>query len=172
MWFLPLSIVLTTVALSIPVGFYLAWILDGRYRPHKILAWFERRINSGAQNWKQYAVSLVLFNTLLFVIAFVVLALQPLAPLNPDQKKMLSPTTIFNTAASFITNTNLQHYAGEQHLSYFSQMTAILWNMFVSAAVGLAALAAIIRGLRGDANMGNFYLDVCALSSTCFCPAA
>ncbi len=160
MWLLPLLIVLTTVVLSIPVGFYLAWILDGRYRPPTILAWFERRIDTGAQNWKQYAQALLLFNTLLFLIGFTFLSLQSVAPLNPDGKKMLAPSTIFNTAISFLTNTNLQHYAGEQHLSYFSQMTAILWNMFVSAAVGLAALAAITRGLRGDPRMGNFYLDV------------
>ena len=75
--------------------------------------------------------------------AYVFLAVQPEAPLNPDNKSMLAPTTIFNTAVSFLTNTNLQHYSGEQHLSYFSQMTAILWNMFVSAAVGFCALTPI-----------------------------
>ena len=82
-----------------------------------------------------------MFNTVMFIAAFALLALQPVLPLNPDlhEKGMLAPTTIFNTAVSFLTNTNLQHYAGEQHLSYFSQLTAILWNMFVSAAVGFCA---------------------------------
>jgi len=96
----------------------------------------------------------------MFVFGFIVLSLQPLAPLNPDDKHMLAPTTIFNTACSFLTNTNLQHYSGEQHLSYFSQMSAILWNMFVSASVGFCGLTAIIRGLRGDSHMGNFYVDM------------
>jgi K+-transporting ATPase ATPase A chain len=97
---------------------------------------------------------------------------QPAAPLNPDGKKMLAPTTIFNTAASFLTNTNLQHYAGEQHLSYFSQLTAILWSMFVSAGVGFCALAAVMRGLRGDAHVGNFYLDLWRVVVYVFLPAS
>ena len=58
--------------------------------------------------------------------------LQPYLPLNPDDKKMLSPSTIFNTVCSFLSNTNLQHYSGEIHLSYFSQLFAICWNQFVS----------------------------------------
>jgi K+-transporting ATPase ATPase A chain len=159
-WILPVLIVGVTVLLSIPVGRYLAWVMDGRYRAPRWLAWFERRLDTGPQNWKQYVVALLLFNTLMFVFAYVVLALQPLLPLNPDGQKMLSPTTIFNTASSFVTNTNLQHYSGEQHLSYFSQVVVILWLMFVSAAVGFCALTAMIRGLRGEAHMGNYYLDM------------
>jgi K+-transporting ATPase ATPase A chain len=80
--------------------------------------------------------------------------------LNPDGKGPLYPTTLFNTVASFLTNTNLQHYSGEQHLSYLSQTVFVLWNMFVSAAVGVCALLAITRGLRGDTRLGNFYLDL------------
>jgi K+-transporting ATPase ATPase A chain len=160
MWLLPLLIVATSVLLSIPVGFYLAWICDGRYRPPGLLRWFEQRLDTGPQTWKQYLAALLLFNTVMFIVAFVLLALQPFLWLNPDEKKMLAPTTIFNTAISFLTNTNLQHYSGEQHLSYFSQLTVILWNMFVSAAVGFCALAAIIRGLRGDRHMGNYYVDM------------
>jgi K+-transporting ATPase ATPase A chain len=159
-WILPLLIVSTTVVLSIPVGHYLAWIMDGRYHPPRWLRWFEQRLDTGPQSWKQYVVSLLLFNSVMFVVGFALLALQPLLPLNPDGKKMLAPTTIFNTAVSFLTNTNLQHYAGEQHLSYFNQMTTILWNMFVSASVGFCALVAIIRGLRGDSHTGNYYIDM------------
>src|SRR5262245_27672098 len=172
MWLLPLTIVLVTVALSIPVGFYLAWIMDGRYRAPSWLRWLEARFDTGPQNWKQYVLSLLLFNTLMFVVGFVVLALQPLLPLNPDGKKMLGPTTIFNTAVSFLTNTNLQHYAREQHLSYFSQLTVILWNMFVSASVGFCALVAIIRGLRGDPHMGNYYLDMWRVVAYVFLPSS
>src|SRR5262249_9535419 len=95
------------------------------------------------------------------VFAYVVLALQPLVPSEPTaNQKALSPTTVFNTASSFVTNTNLQHYSGDQHLTYFSQLVVIVWLMFVSAAVGFCALTAVIRGLRGDANMGNYYLDM------------
>jgi K+-transporting ATPase ATPase A chain len=172
MWSLPILIVVTTVVLSIPVGLYLAWIADGRYRAPASLRWFEERLNTGAQNWKQYVVSLLLFNTVMFIVTFVLLAVQPLAPLNPHGKGMLAPTTIFNTATSFLTNTNLQHYSGDQHLSYFSQLTAILWNMFVSASVGFCALAAIIRGLRGDAHMGNYYVDMWRMVAYVFFPAS
>jgi K+-transporting ATPase ATPase A chain len=160
MWLLPLLIVGTTVVLSVPVGLYLAWIADGRYRAPRWLKWVEERLDTGPQGWKQYVISLLLFNGVMFVVGFAFLTLQPLLPLNPDGKKMLGPTTIFNTAISFLTNTNLQHYAGEQHLSYFSQLSTILWNMFVSASVGFCALLAIIRGLRGDPHMGNFYVDL------------
>ncbi len=166
MWLLPLLIVATTVLLSVPVGRYLTWLMDGKYKPAAPFRWFERRLDTGPQSWKQYAVSLLLFNTVMFVFGYLVLALQPHMPLNQkdavfaDGKGMLSPTTIFNTATSFLTNTNLQHYSGEQHLSYFSQLVFIVWNMFTSAAVGFGVLAAITCGLRGDAHMGNFYLDM------------
>jgi K+-transporting ATPase ATPase A chain len=172
MWLLPLLIVGTSVALSIPAGFYLAWITDGRYHAPRWLPWLEQRLNTGSQGWKQYAVSLLLFNTVMFLFSFVVLALQPYLPLNPDGKKMLAPTTIFNAATSFLTNTNLQHYSGEQHLSYFSQIVFVLWNMFVSTSVGYCALVAIIRGLRGDGHMGNFYLDMWRAVVYVFVPAS
>jgi K+-transporting ATPase ATPase A chain len=160
MWLLPLLIVGTTVVLSVPVGCYLAWIMDGRYHAPRWLRWLEQRLDTGPQNWKQYVVALLLFNTVMFVFGFIVLALQPYLPFAPEGRGMLGPTTIFNTTISFLTNTNLQHYSGEQHLSYFSQIVFVLWNMFVSASVGFCALVAIIRGLRGDPHMGNYYLDM------------
>jgi len=171
-WLLPLLIVGLTVALSIPVGRYLAWVVDGYYHAPRWLRWIEGRLDTGPQDWKQYTISLLLFNTVMFIFGFVVLAVQASAPLNPDDQKTLSPTTIFNTASSFVTNTNLQHYAGEQHLSYFSQMFVIIWLQFVSAAVGFCALAAVIRGLRGDANMGNYYLDMWRIVVYVFVPSS
>lgn len=171
-WFLPILIVGTTVALSIPVGYYLAWIIDGRYRAPRWLHWLEQRVDTGPQNWKQYVVALLLFNTVMFLFGFVVLQAQALLPLNPDERGTLSPTTVFNTITSFLTNTNLQHYSGDQHLSHFSQIAVILWNMFVSAAVGFCALAAVIRGLRGDADMGNFYLTMWRVVMYVFLPVS
>lgn len=159
-WFLPALVLSSTVILSIPLGLYLAWIMDGRYRTPRWLDWLEQCVNTGPQGWKKYTLSLLYFNVVIFIFAFAVLALQPFLPLNPDDKKMLAPSTIFNTVCSFLSNTNLQHYSGEVHLSYFSQIFAICWNQFVSPAVGFAALVAIIRGLRGDHDMGNFYLDL------------
>ena len=159
-WFLPLLILALTVALAIPLSRYFAWIMDGKYRAPTFLRWLESFCNTGGQNWKQYAIALMLFNLVMFVFGFVVLSSQPAMPLNPDGKTMVAPTTIFNSVVSFLTNTNLQHYSGEVSFSYFSQIFFVCWNMFVSASVGFCALAAIIRGLRGDANMGNFYLDM------------
>jgi K+-transporting ATPase ATPase A chain len=171
-WFLPFLILATTTALAIPFSRYLAWIMDGQYRAPRFLRWIEHFFNTGPQNWKQYAVSMLLFNTLMFVFGFAVLSLQPAMPLNPDGKGMLAPTTIFNTVCSFLTNTNLQHYAGEQHLSYLSQLFMICWNMFLSASVGFCCLVAIIRALRSDPHMGNYYLDMWRVVVYTFIPAS
>jgi K+-transporting ATPase ATPase A chain len=162
MWLFPFLVVASAVALSLPVGRYLAWVMDGRYRPPDWLRRVEGRVDTGPQDGKQYVFTLLVFNTLLFAVSFVLLALQPFHPaaLNPDHKGMLAPTTIFHTVISFVTNNSLQHYAGEQHLSYFSQLTVIAGNMFLSGGVSLAALAAITRGLRGDPHLGNFYVDL------------
>ncbi|MDR3635962.1 MAG: potassium-transporting ATPase subunit KdpA, partial [Isosphaeraceae bacterium] len=172
MWFLPLLIVGTTVALSVPTGRYLAWIADGRFRAPRWVRWLEQRLDTGPQGWQEYTASVLMFNALMFIFGFVVLALQPYMPLNPDGKRMLAPTTIFNTAASFLTNTDLQHYSGEQHLSYFSQVVVIGWYMFVSASVGFCCLAAITRALRGDAHMGNYYLDMWRVIAYVFLPSS
>jgi len=171
-WFLPFLILAVTTALAIPLSRYLAWIMDGRYHAPRFLRWIEARVDTGPQNWKQYAVSMLLFNTVMFAFGFVVLSLQPAFPLNPDDKHMLAPTTIFNTVCSFLTNTNLQHYSGEQHLSYFSQLFTICWYMFVSASVGFCCLTAIIRALRSEPHMGNFYLDMWRVVAYTFVPAA
>ena len=76
------------------------------------LRWMESLCDTGPQNWKQYAVALMLFNLVMFIFGFIVLSCQPSFPLNPDDKPMVAPTTIFNTTISFLTNTNLQHYCG------------------------------------------------------------
>jgi len=94
MWFLPISILITTTILAIPLGRYLAWIMDGKYKAPKIFHWFEARLDSGPQNWKQYTASLLVFNTVLFIFGFLVLALQPFMPLNPLGKGSLLPREV------------------------------------------------------------------------------
>ena len=160
MWTLPILILAVTFVLAVPIGLYMAWIFEGHFRAPGWLRWFEQRLDTGAQNWKQYALAFVLFNLGTFVVGFTVLSLQPYLPLNPDGKGMLAPTTIFHTVISFMTNTNQQHYSGEGHLSYFRQLFFICWKQILSPIIGLAALLAVIRGLRGDKHMGNFYLDL------------
>ena len=171
-WFLPFLLLVTATVIAIPLSRYLAWIMDGKYRPWPILGWFEKRLDSGPQNWKQYTGSLLIFNAFMFVFAYLVLALQPWMPLNPDGKGMLFPTTIFNSVVSFITNTNLQHYAGDVHLSNFSQIFFDIFNMFVSAAVGFSALVAIIRALRSDSSLGNYFVDMWRIVVYTFAPIA
>jgi len=129
-----------------------------------------------AMNWKQYLIAFLTFNFALFVLTFGLLYIQQHLPLNPDGKGSLGAlgfkdtagvdhpaadtAVVFNTVCSFVTNTNLQHYSGEQHLSYFSQLGCIVWLMFVTPAAGLAVMLATLRGLRGDSHMGDFYVDL------------
>ena len=162
LWILPALVLVIATVLAIPLGYYQAWIFSAEFQPPRWLAWFERRVDTGPQKWKHYLLALLTFNVVAFLIGFAVLALQPFHPhfLNPDGKGMLAPSTIFNTMCSFLSNTNLQHYSGEVHLSYGSQLFGIAWSQFISPVIGLAALIAMIRGLRGDAHMGNFYLDM------------
>src|SRR5271156_1984489 len=172
MWLLPLLLLATAIVLSIPLSSYFAWLMDGKYRAPRALRWFESILDTGPQDWKQYTISLVIFNVALFVFGFVVLCLQPFAPLNPLGRGILAPSTIFNTVISFMTNTNLQHYSGDQHFSNFSQIFFILPNMFLSASVGLCALTAIIRALRGEALIGNFFVDMWRVVVYMFVPIA
>ena len=159
-WILPFALLVAATLIAFPLSRYMAWIMEGKYRPLPIFRWIEKRLDSGPQNWKQYTVSLLLFNGLMFVYGYVVLALQPWTPLNPDGKGMIFPTTIFQAVTSFMTNTDLQHYSGEQTLSNFSQIFFGIAMLFISAGVGLCALIAIIRLLRGESKIGNFFLDM------------
>ncbi|MBV9877769.1 MAG: potassium-transporting ATPase subunit KdpA, partial [Verrucomicrobia bacterium] len=172
MWLLPIAILVVTALLAIPLSKYLAWIIDGKYRPLPIFHWIEARLDSGPQNWKQYTVSLLLFNTVLFVFGFVVLVLQPWMPLNSLGRGMLAPTTIFHTVVSFITNTDLQHYSGDQHFSNFSQIFFGITNFFLSASIGFCGLTAIIRAFRGESKIGNFFVDMWRVVMYTFLPIA
>jgi potassium-transporting ATPase potassium-binding subunit len=172
MWSLPILILVTTTILAIPLSKYLAKIMNGEYHAPRFLRWFEERVDSGPQNWKQYTASLLIFNTVLFVFGFAVLALQPWMPLNPQHKGMLSPTTIFHSVVSFMTNTDLQHYSGDVHFSNFSQIFFCITNFFLSASIGFCALTAIIRAFRGDLHLGNFFKDMWRVVMYMFLPLA
>ncbi len=171
-WALPTAILVSTTILAFPLSRYLAWIMDEKYRVPRVFRLFEERLNSGAQNWKEYVGSILLFNTVLFLFGFLVLALQPWMPLNGDAKGMLAPSTIFHSVVSFMTNTDLQHYSGDQHFSNFSQIVFGLSNFFLSASIGFCGLVAIIRAFRGDQNVGNFFLDMWRVVIYMFLPIA
>jgi potassium-transporting ATPase potassium-binding subunit len=114
------------------------------------------------QDWKGYARTTIVFSALFFVVLYVILRTQGIHPFNPEGFHSGSWDVSFNTAASFITNTNWQYYGGETTLTYFSQMAGLAVQNFVSAAVGMAVLAAVIRGFasRGTAQLGNFWQDL------------
>jgi potassium-transporting ATPase potassium-binding subunit len=171
-WFLPLALLVTATLVSIPLSRYMAWVMDGKYRPLPVFGWFEKRLNFGDQNWKQYTVSLLIFNTVLFVFGYLVLSLQSWMPLNPRHLGMLAPTTIFHSVASFMTNTDLQHYSGDVNFSNFSQIFFCIPMFFLSAAIGLCALTAVIRALRSDSALGNFFHDMWRVLVYMFLPAA
>lgn len=114
------------------------------------------------QNWKQYALSLMLFNIAGGVLLFILFMLQRSLPLNPQHFDKLTWDLAFNTAISFIGNTNWQAYAGETTMSYFSQMFGLAVQNFLSAATGIAVLVALIRGFSQASlkTIGNFWVDM------------
>ena len=114
------------------------------------------------QSWQKYTLALLAFNLAGFVLLFAILLLQQYLPLNPQQLPGQEWTQAFNTAVSFVTNTNWQSYSGEASLSYFSQMAGLTVQNFVSAATGLAVLVALCRGIsrRSAQTLGNFWVDM------------
>ncbi|MEM3534106.1 MAG: potassium-transporting ATPase subunit KdpA, partial [Thermoplasmatales archaeon] len=115
---------------------------------------------SQGMGWKEYFKALIYLNSIEAAIGFILLVFQGSLPLNPMHYPSLSWSLSFNTALSFASNTDLQHYAGETSLSYLSQMMVIQFLQFASAATGLSVGIAMIRGFSGmTKNLGNFYFD-------------
>ncbi|HWD45036.1 MAG TPA: potassium-transporting ATPase subunit KdpA [Actinomycetota bacterium] len=114
------------------------------------------------QDWKQYAGTVVVFSALFWVALYAILRLQGALPFNPLRFGGAPWNVTFNTTSSFITNTNWQYYGGETTMSHFSQMAGLAVQNFVSAAVGMAVLAAVIRGFarRDTDRLGNFWVDL------------
>lgn len=113
-------------------------------------------------DWKRYAMAVVLFNLIGMLLLFLLLLFQPAFLLNPQGFAGMKWDLAFNTAASFMTNTNWQAYGGESTLSYFSQMAGLTVQNFVSAATGIAVVIALIRGFRrkSGTGIGNFWVDL------------
>jgi K+-transporting ATPase ATPase A chain len=168
-----LAVVLTVaiiVATSIPIGGYMARVFSGgKTWLDPVFVPIERLVLRLAmvdpdeeQDWKAYSRSLIVSNVFMWLGTFAIVTLQGVLFLNPDGIAGMEPTLAFNSISSFTTNTNLQHYSGETGLSYLSQMGFTTFLQFVSAATGMAALVAIIRGLGGNrlTRLGNFYVDI------------
>ena len=113
-----------------------------------------------SMSWKEYATSLMLLNVLQMAFAFVIFIFQDKLPLNPQGFPGMTWDLAFMQVISFATNTNLQHYNGESTLSYLSQMAAVQYLQFISAATGICVAVAFVRGLKNGAkDLGNFYVD-------------
>ena len=128
-------------------------------------------IKNDEMTWKQYAIAIIATNIIMAVFVYLLFILQGFLGLNPNGNGSMEPALAFNTAISFITNTNLQHYAGESGLTYFTQMAAITFLMFTSAATGFAAAVAFMRGLVGKTKtVGNFFVDIVRITTRVLLP--
>jgi K+-transporting ATPase ATPase A chain len=148
------------------LGSYMTAVFEGRVR---WLAFVERPlyrvIGVDAENehsWQRYAGSLIVFSGIALAITYAIFRLQGQLPFNPQHLAGVAPALAWNTAVSFVTNTNWQAYSGETTMSYLSQMGALAVQNFVSAAVGIAVAVALIRGFsrHGAKTIGNFWVDL------------
>jgi K+-transporting ATPase ATPase A chain len=152
-----------------PLGAYVARIVDGPLKVPCLLSAFERGLYRLAgvdpeqeQNWVSYAVAVLCFHFVGIAALYLLQRVQNVLPLNPRQFDAVAPDLALNTAVSFATNTSWQSYAGETTLSYLSQMAGLTVQSFLSAATGIAAAVALIRGFarRTSETIGNFWVDL------------
>jgi K+-transporting ATPase ATPase A chain len=161
------------VALGYPMGIYMARVYtDDDFATRGRLRWlgavergFFRAVRvdgTREQDWKGYAKATLVFSALFFLFLYAILRLQGHLFLNPEHLASVPSHISLNTAASFVTNTNWQFYGGEYTMSYLSQMAGLAVQNFVSAAVGMAVLAAVVRGIarRSRSDIGNFWRDL------------
>ncbi len=157
--------------LTKPLGLYLVQVLDADgktfldrgLRPIEKLLYRLFRVDpKKEQNWKQYTLSVLAISVVSCLFTYAILRLQKVLPLNPQGFDNVSPDLAFNTAVSFTTNTNWQSYGGESTMSYLSQMVALALHNFLSAAVGIAVAAALVRGIARHSTelIGNFWADI------------
>jgi len=155
-----------SVLLAIPTGKYISKVFKGEKTILDFLSVIENRVFklSGINpeermDWKQNLKAMLSINLIWFLWAMFILSIQGIKFLNPDGILSMEPTLAFNTAVSFMTNTNLQHYAGETGLSYLSQLLVVCFLQFVSAGTGIAAAIILFNGLQNKSgkNLGNFY---------------
>jgi K+-transporting ATPase ATPase A chain len=165
------ALIAVTLVTAPALGWYMAKVYgdEGKAPGDRVFLPIERAIYrvcrvdpDKEQNWKIYAYSLLAFSVVSFLLLYVLLRLQAGLPLNPNDLPGVIPHLSFNTAVSFVTNTNWQSYGGEVTLSNLSQMLGLTVQNFVSAAAGMAVLAALIRGLarRRASTLGNFWVDL------------
>ena len=158
------------IALAKPLGWYIARVfagescgLDVLFRPIELLIYKLAGVDPKSEMvWKTYSLTVLIFNWIGILVVYVLQRSQGMLPLNPQSLGAVAPDLAFNTAASFATNTNWQAYSGESTLSHLTQMMGLNVQNFVSAATGIAVLAALIRGIvrHNTESIGNFWTDL------------
>ena len=175
------TIITLVIALGVTwryLGSYMAAVFDGRVH---FLGWAERPVYRALgtspdqeQNWKRYAASMVIFSAVAMGVTYLLIRIQGSLPLNPQHMNAVGPALSFNTASSFMTNTNWQNYGGETTMSYFSQIGALTFEQFVSPAIGIAVAIGLVRGFsrRNSPTIGNFWVDMTRALLYIFFPIA
>src|SRR6185312_10715199 len=153
-----------------PLGLYLIAVFEGQrtwlspvFRPvERALYAISGVDDQRGQDWKVYVVAMLIFEVISTVPLYIFERIQNHLPLNPAGQGPVNPLLAWNTAVSFMTNTNWQNYSGETTMSYLTQMAGLAFHNFISAAVGIALAVAVIRGFtrRSANNIGNFWVDV------------
>jgi potassium-transporting ATPase potassium-binding subunit len=163
------TIITLVIALGLTwryLGSYMAAVFDGRVH---FLGWAERPVYrllgtspEKEQNWKRYAASMVIFSAVAMGVTYLLIRIQGSLPLNPQHLGAVPQALSFNTAASFMTNTNWQNYGGETTMSYFSQIGALTLEQMLSPVIGIAVAIALVRGFsrRNSPTIGNFWVDM------------
>ncbi|RQT90973.1 potassium-transporting ATPase subunit KdpA [Burkholderia cepacia] len=167
--FQTLLFVVVLLAAAVPVARYLSAVMDGSSRVVRVFGPLERAlyriagVDAGSEmNWKQYAIATIAFNALGALFLYGLLRLQGFLPGNPQQFGAMTVDGAFNTAVSFVTNTNWQDYTPEQTVSYLTQMLGLTVQNFLSAATGIVVVIALIRGFARHTaqTIGNFWVDL------------
>jgi K+-transporting ATPase ATPase A chain len=165
---------LLVLLLTKPVGLWLYRVFESRARPlPRILGPVERLLlrlcgvhPDREQDWKGYAISVLVFSAMGVLVTYAILRLQAVLPGNPNGLGAVGPELAWNTAVSFTTNTNWQSYSGESTMGYLAQMAGLTWHNFTSAAAGIGVALALARGLTrrggpdGPRTLGNFWADL------------
>ncbi|HYM61669.1 MAG TPA: potassium-transporting ATPase subunit KdpA [Thermoanaerobaculia bacterium] len=158
------------VAVTKPLGLYMRRVhsgektfLDPIMRPIERLIYRLGGVDAAQEHdWKAYTIAMLVFNAAGLFLTYAILRFQHLLPLNPDHLKAVAPDLAWNTAVSFTTNTNWQAYSGESTMSHLSQMVALTFHNFASAATGMALAIALVRGIARNSakTIGNFWVDL------------
>jgi K+-transporting ATPase ATPase A chain len=179
-WMLLVAFLAILALLAWPLGRWLAAVAEGRF-PRWLSPFVKAEhglyriagVDAGSgMGWRRYATALVVFNLLGVLAVYALQRLQGVLPFNPQAMAAVSADSSFNTAISFVTNTNWQGYAGESTMSYLTQMLALTVQNFLSAATGIVVVVALVRGFvaRSSASIGNFWVDITRVTAYVLLP--